>query len=104
MVVTVAGGVLVGVVAVLVGITGVLVGVVGVLVWMLAVEQIVIPILPVVGRWMPWGAASSLLQLGPSYGFDGELLSVPVGGLVLAAYAAAAVALALHITPKRDVL
>jgi hypothetical protein len=53
---------------------------------------------------MPWGAASSLLQLGPSYGFDGELLSVPVGGLVLAAYAAAAVALALHITPKRDVL
>jgi hypothetical protein len=79
-------------------------GVVGVLVWMLAVEQIVIPILPVVGRWMPWGAASSLLQLGPSYGFDGELLSVPVGGLVLAAYAAAAVALALHITPKRDVL
>ena len=78
--------------------------VVGLLVWMLAVEQIVIPALPVVGRWMPWGATSSLLQLGPSYGFDGELLSAPMGGLVLVGYAAAAVALALRITPKRDVL
>jgi ABC-2 type transport system permease protein len=79
-------------------------GVVGVLVWMLAVEQIVIPVLPVVGRWMPWGAASSLLQLGPSWGFDGELLSAPMGGLVLVGYAAAAAALALRFTPKRDVL
>jgi ABC-2 type transport system permease protein len=79
-------------------------GVVAVLVWMLAVEQVVIPVLPVVGRWMPWGAASSLLQLGPSWGYDGELLSVPMGGLVLVGYAAAAVALALRITPKRDVL
>jgi hypothetical protein len=78
-------------------------GVVGLLVWMLAVEQIVIPVLPVVGRWMPWGATSSLLQLGPSYGFDGELLSAPMGGLVLVGYAAAAVALALRITPMRDV-
>ena len=79
-------------------------GVVGVLVWMLAVEQIVIPVLPVVGRWMPWGATSSLLQLGPSYGFDGQLLSAPMGGLVLVGYTAAAVALALLITPRRDVL
>jgi hypothetical protein len=79
-------------------------GVVGLLVWMLAVEQIVIPVFPVVGRWMPWGATSSLLQLGPSYGFDGELLSAPVGGLVLLGYATAAVALALRLTPKRDVL
>jgi ABC-type transport system involved in multi-copper enzyme maturation permease subunit len=78
--------------------------VVGVLVWMLAVEQIVIPAFPAVGRWMPWGATSSLLQLGPSYGFDGQLLSAPTGGLVLVGYTAAAVALALLITPRRDVL
>jgi ABC-2 type transport system permease protein len=79
--------------------------VVGVLVWMLAVEQVVIPALPAVGRWMPWGAASSLLQLGPSYGFhDGQLLSALAGGLVLGGYTAAAVVLALGITPKRDVL
>ena len=81
-----------------------IVGVVGVLVWMLAVEQIVIPVLPAVGRWMPWGAASSLLQLGPSWGFEDELLSAPAGGLVLLGYTAAAVALALFVTPKRDVL
>jgi ABC-type transport system involved in multi-copper enzyme maturation permease subunit len=78
--------------------------VVGVLIWMLAVEQILIPVLPEVGRWMPWGATSSLLQLGPSYGFDGELLSAPMGGLVLAGYTAAAVALALRFTLRRDVL
>ena len=78
-------------------------GVVGVLVWMLAVEQIVIPVLPEVGRWMPWGATSSLLQLGPSYGFDGELLSAPMGGLVLVGYTTAAVVLALRISPGRDV-
>jgi ABC-2 type transport system permease protein len=78
-------------------------GVVGLLVWMLAVEQIVIPVLPVVGRWMPWGATSSLLQLGPSYGFDGELLSAPMGGLVLAGYTTAAIVLALRVSPGRDV-
>ena len=81
-----------------------IVGVVGVLVWMLAVEQVVIPVLPAVGRWMPWGAAGSLLQLGPSWGFEEELLSAPTGGLVLVGYTAAAAALALFITPKRDVL
>jgi ABC-2 type transport system permease protein len=78
-------------------------GVVAVLVWMLAVEQIIIPVLPAVGRWMPWGATSSLLQLEPSYGFDGELLSATVGGLVLVGYTAAAVALAMRLTPQRDV-
>jgi ABC-2 type transport system permease protein len=78
-------------------------GVVGLLVWMLAVEQIVIPALPVVGRWMPWGATSSLLQVGPSYGFDGELLSAPMGGLVLLGYTTAALVLAHRISPRRDV-
>jgi ABC-2 type transport system permease protein len=78
--------------------------VVGVLIWMLAIEQMVIPLLPDVGRWLPFGAASSLLQLGPSYGLDGVFLSAPMGGLLLAAYTAAAVALALVVTPRRDVL
>lgn len=78
--------------------------VVGVLIWMLAVEQMVIPLLPEVGRWMPWGAATSLMQLGPSYGFDGVFLSAPMGGLLLAGYTAAATSLALVVTPRRDVL
>ena len=78
--------------------------VVGVIVWMTAIEYSVIPSFPDVGRWMPLGATSSLFQLGPSWGLDGDLLSVPVAGLVLLAYTATAVVLALHITPRRDVV
>jgi ABC-2 type transport system permease protein len=95
------------------GVVGVAVGaliphqiaaIVGVLIWMLAVEQMVIPLFPEVGRWMPWGAATSVLQLGPSYGFDDVFLSAPMGGLLLAGYTAAATALALVVTPRRDVV
>ncbi len=78
--------------------------VVGVLVWMLAVEQIVIPAYPAVGRWMPGGATWALLQIGPSISLDGRLLSASAGGVLLVGYTAAAVALALLVTPKRDVL
>ncbi len=78
--------------------------VVGVLVWMLAVEQIVIPAFPAVGRWMPGGATNALFQLGPAMSLDGKLLPPPVGGLVLVGYTAAAVLLALVVTPRRDVL
>jgi hypothetical protein len=107
---TVAAGFVVmaayGVVGVAIGalIPNQIAAVVGVLIWMLAVEQMVIPLLPEVGRWMPFAAASSLMQLGPSYGFDDQLLSVPMGGLVLVCYTALAVVLALGVTPKRDVL
>ncbi|KRE99028.1 hypothetical protein ASG88_14920 [Nocardioides sp. Soil777] len=95
------------------GVAGVAVGalipnqiaaVVGVLIWMLAVEQMVIPLVPEVGRWMPWGAATSVLQLGPSYGFDDVFLSAPMGALLLAGYTAAAAALAFVVTPTRDVV
>ena len=78
--------------------------VVGVLVWMTAVEYTVIPAFRAIGRWMPLGATSALFQLGPSMGLDGKLLSASVAGLVLVGYTAAAVILALLITPKLDVL
>jgi ABC-2 type transport system permease protein len=77
--------------------------VVGVLVWMTAVEFTVLPSFPAVGRWMPLGATTSLFQLGPSMGLDGKLLPAAGGGLVLAGYTAAAVVLALRLTPRRDV-
>lgn len=77
--------------------------VVGVLVWMTAVEFTVLPSFPAVGRWMPLGATTSLFQLGPSMGLDGKLLPAVGGGLVLAGYTAAAVVLALRLTPRRDV-
>ena len=78
--------------------------VVGVLVWMTAVEYTVLPAFPAVGRWIPLGATSALFQLGPSMGLDGKLLPATVAGLVLVGYTAAAVVLALLVTPKRDVL
>ena len=81
-----------------------IVAVVGVLVWMTAIEFTVIPVFPAVGRWLPLGATSALYHLGPSLGLDGKLLSASVAGLVLVGYTAAAVVLALLITPKRDVL
>jgi len=76
----------------------------GVLVWMLAVEQIVIPAFPAIGRWLPGGATDALLRLGPVFRLDGKLLSAPVAGLVLLGYTAAALTLALLVTPRRDVL
>ncbi len=81
-----------------------IVAAVAVLVWMLAVEQIVISAYPTVGRWMPGGVTKALLQLGPEMNLEGKLLSIPAAGLLLFAYTAAAVLLALLLTPKRDVL
>jgi ABC-type transport system involved in multi-copper enzyme maturation permease subunit len=68
------------------------------------VEQLVIPTFPAVGRWMPFGATNAVFQLGPALSLDGKLLSPSVGGLVLVGYTAAAVLLALVVTPRRDVL
>lgn len=78
--------------------------VVAVLVWMLALEQIVITSYPEVGRWMPGATAVVLLQMGPTVDPDGKLLSASAAALLLAAYTAVAVLLALRLTPKRDVL
>ena len=71
---------------------------------MLAVDQIIIPAYSAVGRWMPGAGTLALLQLGPAVGSDGKLLSAAMGGLVLVGYTAVVVALALLITPRRDVL
>lgn len=78
--------------------------VVGVLVWMTAVEHVVIPALPGLGRWLPGGTTLSVMQQGQANGLDGELLPAALGGLVLLGYAAVAITLAVVVTPKRDVL
>jgi ABC-2 type transport system permease protein len=77
---------------------------VGVLVWMLAVEQIAIPAHPLVGRWLPGGATDAWLQLGPALNLNDRLLPAPLAGLLLLAYTAAAVTLAVKLTLHRDVL
>ncbi len=78
--------------------------VVGVLVWMLAIERLVLSAYPAVGRWTPGAAIYAVMQTGAAAGLDRELLSPLVSALLLAAYAALAVALALRLTPKRDIL
>jgi ABC-type transport system involved in multi-copper enzyme maturation permease subunit len=80
-----------------------IVAVVAVLVWMLAAERLLIGALPAIGRWTPGGAASGLLQLGPTVTSE-TLLGPPVGALLLLGYTAAAVALAVVVAPRRDVL
>ena len=76
--------------------------VVGVLVWMTAVEQMAIPLYPEGGRWMLFAAASSFMQADGGFGV--ELLPVAVGGLVVLAYVGVTLALAMVVTPHRDVL
>jgi ABC-2 type transport system permease protein len=83
-------------------VTNQIAAIVGVLVYMTAIEQMVIPIWPEGGRWMLFAAASSFMQSGASFGV--ELLSVAPGGLILLAYTVAALALAIAVTPRRDVL
>jgi hypothetical protein len=75
-----------------------------VLVWMLAVEQIVLPAFPSIGRWLPIGVMSSMLQTGSALGLDGKLLPTAVAMSALLGYTGGAVALALWLTPRRDVL
>jgi ABC-type transport system involved in multi-copper enzyme maturation permease subunit len=78
--------------------------VVAVLVWMLAVEYLLLPAVPSIGRWTPLGATTAWLQIGPSLDLSASLLSTPVAGLVLLCYTVAAAALALVVAPRRDVL
>ena len=80
-----------------------IVAVVVTLIWLTAVEHLLIGELPQVGRWTSGGAANGLLQLGSTVSTDGTL-DAPIGGLLLIGYTAAAVALALVVVPRRDVL
>lgn len=80
-----------------------IVAVVGALVWLLLVEQLVIQLLPLIGRWTPSGAAVAVLQLGSSATTKGDLLSPWLGALVFALYVAAIAGAAAVLTPRRDV-
>lgn len=105
--------VLVGVVLVMVlyGPIGIAVGalvrnqiaaVVGALAWVFIVEQLLVALLPEVGRWTPGGASSAILQLGDVATTRGELLPVWGGALLLVAYAAVLSVLATRLTLRRD--
>jgi ABC-2 type transport system permease protein len=76
--------------------------VVGALVWLLVAEQLLVALLPGIGKWTPGGAAAGLLQLGSSATTHGDLLPPWAGGLVFVAYAAVIGVSASVSTLRRD--
>jgi ABC-2 type transport system permease protein len=76
--------------------------VVAALAWMFVVEQLLVALLPEVGRWTPGGATASLLQLGDVATARGELLPAWAGALVLVAYALVLSVVGARLTLRRD--
>lgn len=76
--------------------------IVGALVWLLVAEQLLVNLLPSIGRWTPGGATAGLLQLGREATTHGDLLPAWAGGLVLLAYATVIGLLASAATLRRD--
>jgi hypothetical protein len=76
--------------------------VVGALAWTFIAEQLLVALLPDVGRWTPGGASSAVLQLGELATTRGELLSVWGGAALLVAYALVLSLLATRLTLRRD--
>lgn len=75
--------------------------IVGALVWVMLIEAIFIAILPNIGKWMPAGAASSMMQ---ARALDGAKYLDPVpGGILLFSYAVLFAVIATFTTNKRDV-
>jgi hypothetical protein len=101
----------VGLVMLLYGPIGVAVGalvrnqiaaVVGALAWTFIVEQLLVALLPEVGRWTPGGASAAVLQLGDLATTQGDLLPVWAGALLLVAYAVVLSVVAARLTLRRD--
>jgi hypothetical protein len=76
--------------------------VVGALAWTFIAEQLLVALLPSVGRWTPGGAANAVLQLGEVATTRGELLPVWGGALLLVAYALVLSLAGSLLTLRRD--
>jgi hypothetical protein len=76
--------------------------VVAALAWTFIVEQLVVALWPEVGKWMPGGAASAVLQLGEVATTRGDLLPVWGGALLLVVYAVVLSVLGAMVTLRRD--
>jgi len=76
--------------------------VVGALAWTFIAEQLLVALLPEVGRWTPGGAVSAVLQLGDLATTRGELLPVWGGAVLLVVYAIVLSALGAASTLRRD--
>jgi hypothetical protein len=76
--------------------------VVGALAWTSIADQLLVALLPEVGRWTPGGASSAVLQLGDVATTRGDLLPPEGGALLLLAYALVFSAVAARLTLQRD--
>lgn len=65
--------------------------------WMLVVENLLVALVPDVGRWLPLGAAGALIRT------EGDLLPMWGGGLLFAAYGVAFAVLGTRFVLRRDV-
>ncbi len=73
----------------------------GILVWVLLIEQLVVAFLPDVGKWLPGGALTGVLQ---ATGINGATyLPIWGGALVLLGYTALFGTLAALTTQRRDI-
>jgi ABC-2 type transport system permease protein len=72
---------------------------VGALVWILGIEAVIGAVAPDVARWLPVGAATAL-----SGGMRTDGLEQGLAALVLAAYAVAAITVAVQLNRRRDIL
>lgn len=82
-------------------ITNQIVAILVTLLWVVLVEALVVGLLPQVGKWLPGGAAASILQ-GTT--LEGEnLLPAWMGALVLLGYAIVLGAIAARTTLRRDI-
>jgi len=57
------------------------------LAWIFVAEQLLVALLPDVGRWTPGGASGAVLKLGELATTRGQLLTVWGGALLLMVYA-----------------
>jgi ABC-2 type transport system permease protein len=71
------------------------------LAWVFIAEQLLVALLPAVGRWTPGGGTASVLQLG-EVATTGELLPVWGGALLLVGYAARLSFAGVFLTLRRD--
>jgi hypothetical protein len=72
--------------------------------WLVVIEQLLIALLPSVGKWLPGGATAAALQLGTVSTTRGELLPQPAAAAMLTAYAAAFAVIGARMAIRRDVV
>ncbi|TAK70769.1 MAG: ABC transporter permease [Actinomycetota bacterium] len=75
--------------------------IIGTIAWVLVAEQLLIGLLPAVGKWLPGGAAAGVLQASPDVSVT--LLPVWLGALVLLGYGVVLGLLAARTTLRADV-